>query len=115
MDALGTRRTYGLERLMADLQNAARTARSVTRVERAQMCNELAERLRDELEPHAAADEAGLEAIRVWLDALAAADPSEPDLVQELLYGVDTLVRVHIWRETGQALRPPQRTGLVVA
>lgn len=115
MNALGTRRTYGLERLMTDLQYAARTARSVTRVERAQLCGELADRVREELELHAAADQEGLEAIRVWLDALAAADPSEPDLVQELLYGVDALVRVHIWRETGKPLRPPERTGLVVA
>jgi hypothetical protein len=115
MNALGTRRTYGLERLMMDLQYAARTARSVTRVERAQLCGELADRLREELEPRAAADEEGLEAIRIWLDALAAADPSEPDLVQELLYGVDALVRVHIWRETGEPLRPPERTGLVVS
>ena len=114
MNAIGTQRTYGLERLMRDVECAARTIRSVTRFERGQICAELADRLREELEPHAVADEEGLDAIRVWLDALGAADPSEPDLIQELLYGVDALVRVHIWRETGVPLRPPERTGLFV-
>ena len=115
MNVIGSRRTYELERLMTDLERAARTARSVTRVERARACADLAGRLRADLEPHAAADEKGLEAIRLWLDALANADPAEPDLIQELLYGVDALVRVHIWRETGMPLRPPEPSGLVVA
>lgn len=115
MNAIGTRRNHELERLMTDLEYAARTARSVTRVERAEICSELAQRLRADLEPNATADAQGLDAIRVWLDALAAANPAEPDLIQELLYGVAALVRVHIWRETGMPLRPPKPTGLVVA
>jgi hypothetical protein len=108
MDETGwPRRVYELDRLMDDLQRTARTSRAATRVERAADCATIVDRLRAELEPHAKADRAGLEAIGVWLEALERADPRDADLVQELLYGVDALVRVHVWRETGRALAPP--------
>jgi iron-sulfur cluster repair protein YtfE (RIC family) len=38
-------------------------------------------------------------AIRHMIDDIAAADPGEPEHLQELLYGLDTLLRVHIWKE----------------
>jgi hypothetical protein len=102
------RRAHELDRLMDDLQRTARTARAATRAERAEACTSIVTRLRDELEPHARLDSPGLQAIAVWLEALAHADPGDPDLVQELLYGVDALVRVHVSRETGRRLEPPQ-------
>ncbi len=102
------RRVYELDRLMDDLQRTARTARAATRAVRAEACTSIVTRLREELEPHARSDRQGLEAIAVWLGALEHADPGDPDLVQELLYGVDALVRVHVWRETGRRLEPPQ-------
>lgn len=101
-------RVYELDRLMEDLERTARTARAATRAERAAARTSVVERLRRELEPRAHADREGLEAITVWLDALEHADPADADLVQELLYGVDALVRVHVWRETGRRLEPPR-------
>lgn len=109
--AIGTRRRQDLQRLMADVLLAGRTARCATRAERARLCHDLTEQVREHLEPHAALDEPGLTAIRTWLDALAATSPSEVDRMQELLYGIDALVRVHIWRETGLALEPPPLLG----
>ena len=103
-----TRRAYELDRLMDDLQMTARTARAATRAERGAACGWIVTRLREELEARASIDPPGLLAIGVWLDALERADPGDADLVQELLYGVDALVRVHVWRETGRQLEPPQ-------
>jgi hypothetical protein len=60
-----------------------------------------------DLEPQAQVDEPGLEALHVWTSALQAADVNDVDLLQELLYGLDTLARVHLWRETGLPLVPP--------
>lgn len=101
------RRAYELDRLMDDLQRTARTARAATRAERAAACTSIVARLREELEPRAGVDDPGLRAIAVWLEALEHVEPGDPDLVQELLYGVDALVRVHVWRETGRPLEPP--------
>jgi hypothetical protein len=98
---------------MADVLLAGRTAKCATRAERARLCHDLAERVREHLEPHAELDEPGLAAIRSWLDALAATSPNEVDRMQELLYGIDALVRVHIWREAGLALEPPPSLGEV--
>lgn len=101
-------RVHELDRLMDDLQRTARTSRAATRAERAEDCRRIIERLRAELEPRANVDRAGLEAIGIWIDALERADPRDVDQVQELLYGVDALVRVHVWRESGRALEPPR-------
>jgi hypothetical protein len=40
-------------------------------------------------------------AIRDWLRKLREAPVDEPDTLQELLYGLDALIRVHIWKEDG--------------
>lgn len=101
-------RRYDLNALVQELRVAARTIRSETLVERREKCDELAASLRDRLEPHAAADAQGLEALGVWTDSLEQADANDPDLLQELLYGLDALVRVHLWRETGMPLEPPE-------
>ncbi len=38
-------------------------------------------------------------AIRRYIDDLAHADPADPDRLQELLYGLDAVMRVHMWKE----------------
>ena len=62
-----------------------------------------------DLEPSAQIDVQGLDALRTWTDALDATEVTDVDHMQELLYGIDALVRVHLWRETGLPLVPPER------
>lgn len=107
MAAIDATRRQGLTELVNDLRIAARTIRAQTIDERQGTCRWLAGALRDHLEPHARLDEPGLEALGVWADALEAADTLDVDLLQEILYGLDALVRVHVWRETGLPLEPP--------
>ena len=38
-------------------------------------------------------------AIRHWISKIAAADVADVDRLQRLLYGLDALIRVHIWKE----------------
>jgi hypothetical protein len=38
-------------------------------------------------------------AIRHWISKIAAADVADADRLQRLLYGLDALIRVHIWKE----------------
>jgi iron-sulfur cluster repair protein YtfE (RIC family) len=38
-------------------------------------------------------------AIRNWIDKIEAAGVDEPEELQELLYGLDALIRVHLWKE----------------
>jgi iron-sulfur cluster repair protein YtfE (RIC family) len=38
-------------------------------------------------------------AIREFIAELAQADPADPDRLQELLYGLDAVMRVHMWKE----------------
>ena len=104
---LGTRRQYELQLLMKDVLDAGRTIRAATWSERRRWCSRLSTRVREQLEPHAVADEPGLVAVRAWLSALERTDPGDIDRIQVLLYGIDALVRVHIWREIGGELEPP--------
>src|SRR5215469_17419562 len=106
MAAIDLNRRHDLEELVHELRVAARTVYSQTIDERRITCEWLATSLRAGLEPHAELDEPGLEALGVWTDALGAADVLDTDLLQELLYGIDALVRVHLWRETGFPLHP---------
>jgi iron-sulfur cluster repair protein YtfE (RIC family) len=63
----------------------------------------VAERLRDRLAT--ASMRYDHLAIRDWLRRLRAADPNQPELLQELLYGLDALIRVHLWKEEALYLR----------
>ena len=45
-------------------------------------------------------------AIRHWIAELASADVADGDRLQELLYGLDALLRVHIWKENELFLAP---------
>jgi hypothetical protein len=109
---IDTRRRYELQRLMDDVLRAGRTVRSETRLERTGRCRELVGSVQGQLEPHGVNDEPGLKAVQVWLQALRETDPGDVDRLQELLYGLDALVRTHIWRETGFPLEPPPATAL---
>src|SRR6266536_927352 len=109
MAAIDTFRRTDLEGLIRELRRAARTIRAQTLVERGATTRWLAAALDGRLETDADADGQGLEALRFWVAALEQADPDDVDLLQELLYGLDALARVHIWRETGLPLVPPER------
>jgi hypothetical protein len=45
-------------------------------------------------------------AIRRWIDTLESADIADVAKMQELLYGLDALIRVHIWKENELYLTP---------
>jgi hypothetical protein len=107
MVAIDLNRRHELSEFVREVRVAARTIGAQTIIERRETCESLATTLRDRLEPHANLDEPGLEALGVWTDALSGADTFDVDLLQELLYGIDALVRVHLWRETGFPLEPP--------
>lgn len=111
MIAIDINRRFELEKLVDELRLAARTIRASTIEERHATCESLATTLHRRLEAHALLDEPGLEALGVWTDALEQADPLDVDLLQELLYGIDALVRIHVWRETGLPLEAPQPRG----
>jgi hypothetical protein len=108
MTVIDTTRRLELTEFVRDLRVAARTIRAETMMERRESCVALVGELRERLEPTAELDPQGLEALNAWGDGLLAADPNDSDLLQELLYGIDALVRVHLWRETGMPLEPPE-------
>lgn len=108
MSAIDVTRRHVLSQLVSELRLAARTIRSQTLAERRTTRDTLAETVRSRLEVHAQTDEQGLEALGIWTDALESADVTDVDLLQETLYGIDALVRVHLWRETGLPLEPPE-------
>jgi hypothetical protein len=108
MAAIDTARRFELERVVHELRRAARTLRAETLSERRETSTRLVVAVRTHVEAHAERDEPGLEAIAVWTDALDRAAVTDLDLLQELVYGLDALVRVHVWRETGLPLEPPE-------
>jgi hypothetical protein len=108
MAAIDTARRFELEQVVRELRRAARTIRAQTLAERRDARDVLVSSVREHVEPHAQLDGAGLEAIGIWADALEHAAVTDVDLLQELLYGIDALVRVHLWRETGMPLEPPE-------
>ncbi len=108
MAAIDTARRFELEQIVRELRRTARTIHAQTLTERRDVCDALVASIRERVEPHAQLDGPGLEAIGVWTDALEHAAVADIDLLHELLYGIDALVRVHLWRETGMPLEPPE-------
>jgi acyl-CoA reductase-like NAD-dependent aldehyde dehydrogenase len=100
MATIDTLRQIELQHLVTEIRRAARTVRSQTRLERDEVRRALVAALRDDLE--------ALAAIHAWATGLEAADAGDADLLQELLYGIDALVRVHLWREAGLPLTTPE-------
>jgi hypothetical protein len=98
--------TTELQSLVTELRRAARTVRAQTRFERDAVRQSLTESLDADFRT-ATVDPDGLAAIRAWTAALEAVDVGDLDLLQELLYGIDALVRVHLWREAHLPLEAP--------
>jgi iron-sulfur cluster repair protein YtfE (RIC family) len=45
-------------------------------------------------------------AIRAWIGKLQEAEDEDVETLQELLYGLDALIRVHLWKEDELTVRP---------
>lgn len=45
-------------------------------------------------------------AIRAWIAKLSEADEEDVATLQELLYGLDALIRVHLWKEDELTMHP---------
>ena len=45
-------------------------------------------------------------AIRHWIERIAMVDITDTALLQQLLYGLDALIRVHLWKENELFLAP---------
>ena len=110
-----------------ELRLAARRLPEMTAAERLPLISDLVAFLHDSIEPHTRIDEQVLYhdvaarlgsplitaamaydhlAIRTWITKLAEADVGDVDTLQELLYGLDALIRVHLWKEDELMVRP---------
>jgi iron-sulfur cluster repair protein YtfE (RIC family) len=109
------------------LRLAARCLPSLSPAEREKLRVELLEFLHAQVEPHMFVDEhvlypsasarlgsplatAGIAydhlAIRDWIAKLAEKDGEDAAGLQEILYGLDALIRVHLWKEDELLVRP---------
>jgi hypothetical protein len=105
---------------VAELRALAARLPELTEPERDKARSRLLLYLRERLDPHTKLDERLLYpavaerlgdplvavsmnydhlAIRHWISKLAAADIADTDRLQQLLYGLDALIRTHIWKE----------------
>jgi hypothetical protein len=103
-----------------ELRLAAARLPALTTYERAQARGRILRYLRGQVEPHTRLDELHLYpelatrledpliaasmnydhlAIRHWIELIAAADLTDTARLQQLLYGLDALIRVHQWKE----------------
>jgi|SRR5581483_8674041 len=110
-----------------ELRVAARRLPDLSAGERLTLISDLVAFLHEDVEPHTRIDEQVLYpraadrlgsplvtaamaydhlAIRTWIAKLAEADVDDVDLLQELLYGLDALIRTHIWKEDELLVRP---------
>jgi hypothetical protein len=110
-----------------ELRLAARRLPGLSSAERVVVIGDIVAFLQDNIEPHTRIDEQVLYhdaavrlgsplvtaamaydhlAIRTWIAKLAEADEEDIDTLQELLYGLDALIRVHIWKEDELLVRP---------
>ncbi len=95
--------------------------------DRMQLVADLVAFLHDEIEPHMRLDEDVLYptaaarlgsplataalaydhlAIRAWIAKLSEVENDDVATLQELLYGLDALIRVHLWKEDELTVRP---------
>jgi hypothetical protein len=117
----------GIGHLTAELRIAARTLPMMTAPERELIRGDVLRLLHEQVEPHTKLDEellypAAAErlgdalvtasmnydhlAIRDWIAQIEACNVDECSYLQELLYGLDALIRVHIWKEDALFLVP---------
>jgi hypothetical protein len=109
------------------LRAAARQLPGFDRAERLAVVADLVAFLHDRVEPHTRVDEQVLYpelaerlgsplaaaaiaydhlAIRAWIAELASVDGDDVETAQELLYGLDALIRVHLWKEDELFVKP---------
>jgi iron-sulfur cluster repair protein YtfE (RIC family) len=99
------------------LRLAARRLPELEAYERMIRIADLVAFLHEELEPHMRVDEDPLYpgstalaydhlAIRAWIGKLQEAEDEDVETLQELLYGLDALIRVHLWKEDELTVRP---------
>jgi len=109
------------------LRATARLLPTLDRTSRMAVVADLVTYLREEIEPHTRVDERVLYpeiearlgsplaaaaiaydhlAIRSWIAKLAEADGDDVATLQELLYGLDALIRVHLWKEDELFVKP---------
>lgn len=110
-----------------ELRAAARLLPSLDRASRLVLVADLVSYLHEKVEPHTHVDEQVLYpqqpvlgssplaaaamaydhlAIRSWIAKLAEADEADVGTLQELLYGLDALIRVHLWKEDELFVKP---------
>jgi hypothetical protein len=98
-----------------ELRLAARRLPDLEPHERMIRIADLVAFLHEEVEPHMRVDEevlypTGLAydhlAIRAWIGKLKEAEDEDVETLQELLYGLDALIRVHLWKEDELTVRP---------
>lgn len=111
---------HELDGRTAELRCLAETLPVLTTFERAERRRRILRFLHERIEPHTRVDEMVLYpevatrlgdpliavamnydhlAIRRWIELIAAADVSDTAKLQQLLYGLDALIRVHLWKE----------------
>jgi Hemerythrin HHE cation binding domain len=104
----------------AELRLAATSFPALTPEQREETRDRILRYLRERVEPHTKLDELVLYpevaerlgdplvaasmnydhlAIRHWIELIAGADLTDAAEVQQLLYGLDALIRVHLWKE----------------
>jgi len=109
------------------LRAAARALPELDAAERFSVLADLLAFLQERIEPHTRIDEAVLYpsaearsgsplasasmaydhlAIRSWIAKLVEADADDVATLQELLYGLDALIRVHLWKEDELFVKP---------
>jgi Hemerythrin HHE cation binding domain len=122
IDTEGFRRAHEeLQEQTANLRLAAESIPTLSAYERAVARARVLSFLQEQIEPHTRLDELVLFpgvasrlgdplvtvsmdydhlAIRHWIELIAAADVTDGAHLQELLYGLDALIRVHMWKES---------------
>jgi hemerythrin-like domain-containing protein len=110
-----------------ELRAAARILPELDSASRFALVADLVAYLQEKVEPHTHVDEQVLYpgaaqrmgsplataamaydhlAIRAWIAKIAEADEQDVATLQELLYGLDALIRVHLWKEDELVLTP---------
>jgi transposase len=127
---------HELREQTAELRRATERLPALTTCERAETRGRILRYLREQVDPHTKLDELVLYpevatrlgdplvavsmnydhlAIRHWIEMIAAADVTDGAPLQQLLYGLDALLRVHLWKENElflASLESPSRPAL---
>jgi hypothetical protein len=121
MTTSGFHHVHGeLAHITAEIRLAARMVPTLSAPERERVRRNLVEllhaeadghtRIDDDLHPCLAYDHV---AIRDWIHQVQICNVDEASYLQELLYGLDALIRVHLWREE-ELFAPPDRTAALI-